>query len=173
MKLIQTVAPSSEPLTLAEMKSFLRVLHGEDDVLITSYITAAREKAESIMNRQLIEAEFTLYLDATRGSITLPRPPFVELVSVQAYDGSTWNDVTEYDLDDKIVPAVLHVSSWPTVSSDKNSIKVVYRSGYADVSKVPDSIKAWLRIEVEMMYDEERQRVNVDALLNSYRVIPV
>ena len=173
MKLVQTVPPTSEPLTLTEAKAFLRVLHSEDDAIIGSLITAAREKAETIMNRQLMPATFELYFDETRSAITLPRPPFVSLVVVAAFDGTTWNDVADYDLDDKAVPAVLHVSSWPAVSSGKNSVRVIYTSGYADASKVPESIKAWMRIELEMMYDEEKPRVNVDALLNSYRIIPL
>ena len=45
MKLIQSVAPTTDPIALADMKSFLRVLHTDDDALITSYIKAACEKA--------------------------------------------------------------------------------------------------------------------------------
>lgn len=172
MKLIQSVAPSVEPLTLAEMKTFLRVLHDDDNELITSYITAAREKAESIMNRQIILATYELYFDVLPSEFKLPRPPFVALDSFQVFDGTAWNDI-EYDLDDKNTPAILHVTTWPLVSSNRNSIKVVYQAGYEDATKVPESIKAWIRIEVEMMYDEEKPRINVDAFLSSYRVIPV
>lgn len=172
MKLIQSVAPILEPITLAEMKAFLHVTSNNDDTLIESYITAAREKAESIMNRQLMPATFELYFDAMQSEIVLPRPPFVSLTSFQANDGTAWNDVT-HELDDKSTPASLHVTTWPLISSDKNSVKVVYTSGYADVTKVPESIKAWIRIEVGYMYDQEAKRINVDVLLNSFRVIPV
>lgn len=173
MKLIQSIAPTLEPITLVEMKLFLRVLHADDDVLISSYIRAARERAETIMNRQLISATFELYFDVIQNWIILPRPPFVNIDSFQAYDGTAWNDISQYQIDDKAVPSVLSAISWPFVSSDVNSIKVVYRAGYADASKVPASIKAWLLLEVEKMYDEEKPRINVDSLLNSYRIISV
>ena len=173
MKLIKSIEPTSEPVSLEEMKNFLRVLRDNDDTLIESYITAAREKAESIMNIQLIECTYELYLDATQSEIALSRPPFVSIESFQAYDGIIWNDVTGYDLDDKVLPAKVYVQSYPAIASTKNSIKIVYKSGYADADSVPERIKAWIRFEVEMMYDQEKPRVKVDSLLTPFRVIPL
>lgn len=173
VKLSQSVAPTSEPITLAEMKLFISLTKVGDDALVESYITTARQKAESIINRQLMPCTYELYFDVMPSEITLHRPPFVNLVSFQAFDGDVWNDVTDYELDDKSTPALLYAKSTPTISSNKNSVKVVYKAGYEDASKVPESIKSWIRIEVGYMYDQEAKRINVDALLNSYRVIPV
>ena len=172
MKLIQSIAPTLEPITLAEMKLFIGLTKAGDDALVESYITTARQKAESIMNRQLMPCTYELYFDVMPSEITLHRPPFVNLVSFQAFDGTTWNDVVN-ELDDKSTPVLLYVTEWPLISSNKNSVKVVYEAGYTDATKVPESIKSWIRIEVGYMYDQEAKRINVDALLDSYRVIPV
>lgn len=50
----EIVAPAVEPLTLAEVKSHLRVDITDDDALITSLITAARQWVERGINRALI-----------------------------------------------------------------------------------------------------------------------
>lgn len=173
MKRIQVAEPASEPLALEDMKVYLRMLHSEDDTRISSLIKAAREKAEKITNCQMVEATYALYLDAPQDIIKLTLPPFVSLESFQAFDGDTWNDVTDYDLDDKAIPAILHVDSWPTVSEKRNSIKVLYKCGYSDAKHVPASIKTWMCIEVEKMYDEESPRIDVDALLSQHRIIPL
>lgn len=49
--------PIAEPVTLEEAKTQLRVEFNEDDTLISSYITAAREWAEGFLNTALVAAE--------------------------------------------------------------------------------------------------------------------
>lgn len=49
--------PIAEPVTLEEAKTQLRVEFSEDDALISSYITAAREWAEGFLNTALVAAE--------------------------------------------------------------------------------------------------------------------
>ena len=46
--------PITEPVTLQEAKQQCRVDHDEDDELILSYITAAREWAEGFLNKPLV-----------------------------------------------------------------------------------------------------------------------
>ncbi len=74
MQLIQTVAPLTEPLTLEEVKDFLRVLDNDSDVLISALIVAVREYVENITNRQLEVATFeltneNLFLSLPKGSL--------------------------------------------------------------------------------------------------------
>lgn len=49
--------PIAEPVTLEEAKLQLRVEFDEDDALISSYITAARQWAEGFLNTALVAAE--------------------------------------------------------------------------------------------------------------------
>ena len=45
----------TEPITLEEAKSHLRIYHNEDDDYITALISVARDYAEKFQNRQLVQ----------------------------------------------------------------------------------------------------------------------
>lgn len=181
MKLIQTVAPTTNSVTLEEMKNFLRVLHSDDDEMITSMILMAEQSAELIMNRQIMPCTYELYFDAMASEMILPRPPFISLESFQTLDETIWSDVTEYELDDKSTPASLHPTSWGTISPAKNGVRVVYRAGWSDATKVPEPIKAWVKIQVSTYYENRESFVigtiiaklpksHVDSLIERYRI---
>lgn len=166
------------------MKHFLRVLHLNDDDMIKSMITQASQSAELIMNRQIMPCTYELYFDAMPGEITLPRPPFMELVSFQTLNETVWSDVLEYELDDKATPAVLYPTSWGTISPAKNGVRVIYKAGWADATKVPESIKSWIKIQVATYYENRESFVvgvsvselpasHVDSLINRYRICNV
>ena len=59
-----TVQPASEPVSLTEAKNFLRVVSTDDDLLISSLISAARESVESFCNRSFVERTYEMTLDA-------------------------------------------------------------------------------------------------------------
>lgn len=58
MPLQLVTPPAGEPVSLAEAKQHLRVDGGDDDLLIGSLITAARQAAETKTGRQLITARW-------------------------------------------------------------------------------------------------------------------
>jgi len=182
MKLRQTIAPVAPPVTLAEMKAHLYILHDRDDLMITSMIFQATQSAEIDMNRQIMPATYELYFDALSTEMVLPRPPFISLESFQIFDGEAWNDVDplDYLLDDKGEPAALYMRNFPgEISSDRNSVKVVYKAGWEDATKVPEPIKAWIKIQVSTFYEHRDEFVlnatvnklpHVDGLIQRYRI---
>jgi uncharacterized phiE125 gp8 family phage protein len=56
-------APIAEPVTLPEAKLHLRVDTTDDDTLITTLITAAREMAETITRRALVSQQWKIVAD--------------------------------------------------------------------------------------------------------------
>ena len=51
-------ASETEPITLEEVKSHLRILTNDEDTLISSYISAARIWSEKHINRSFVEKTF-------------------------------------------------------------------------------------------------------------------
>lgn len=56
--------PVGEPVPLAEAKVFLRIDHAEEDALVESLITAARQHVESVTGRALLTQGWRTVLDA-------------------------------------------------------------------------------------------------------------
>jgi len=59
-----TVAPTSEPITLTELKAHLRITGTAEDTLLTDYIETARIMVEDITGRKLINQTLVGYTDS-------------------------------------------------------------------------------------------------------------
>ena len=107
-----TTAPSLEPVTLAEVKSWAKVDSTDDDALLQELLTAARISAEEYTRRSFISQTLRLTLDLSGSGldsalgegvyelphtelygglprvIELPKPPAVSITSVTTYNTS-------------------------------------------------------------------------------------
>ena len=63
MTLLRTGEPAAEPVTVAEVKSHLRLQHASEDDLIAGLIRAAREEVERATGMALIDQTWRLVLD--------------------------------------------------------------------------------------------------------------
>ncbi len=88
---ILVAATGAEPVTLVQAKQWLRLDpdFGDEDELISSLITAARQHAESFCNRSFTPGEqWQLTLDSFPGAVLNPAQP-------SAYDGLALSDLFE------------------------------------------------------------------------------
>ena len=179
MQLIQTVAPLTEPLTLEEVKEFLRVLDTDSDVLISALIVAVREYVENITNRQLEVATFEL-LNANLFS-TLPKGSLKEVLKVEYLNSSL--DYVEFDAtkyyaysDNGICK--IYYEEYPMLQDHKQAVKVTFTCGY-DV--VPEAIKAYMKVKISTLFENREQFVIgasisefgssfIENLLSPYRI---
>ena len=179
-------APTVEPVTLATAKLHARVEIDDDDDLIESYISAARQRAEHLTERALAPATFCLYLDAfPADGIQIPRPPINAITSVQYVDGAgdlQTVDSADYALDDAQEPAWVlpaYGYTWPTTLDVANAVRVTFTAGYT-ADACPAQIKAYILAVVAAMYAQreilaQADRVPksvqfLDGLLDAYRV---
>lgn len=107
-----TSAPGAEPITLAELKTHLRITGTDDDDYLTQLIEDARQELEDTTGIALITQSWQLTLDrwpgarerwwdgeveghpdilygpdqAAKGSVYLPRYPLVSVDTVTVYD---------------------------------------------------------------------------------------
>ena len=156
----QTTAPTTFPVTLTEAKAHCRVTDDDDNNYIVDLIKVATAKVETDTARQLIDAIWTLTLDAFPKIIYLPYPPVQSVTSVKYYDSAgsqqTWGS-SNYQTDLLAEPGRIQPAyglSWPDVRSQLNVVEVIYVAGYGDeASDVPVELKQGIKLWLAQMYE--------------------
>lgn len=169
-----------EPVSLDEVKQYLRVDFTDDDTLITFLIRTAREYCEQILNASLVEKRSEYYLNEfpAENYIKIPKPPLVTVESVTIKDSegieNTFNDyvVVENEFEES---KILATNGWPNIELyPANPIKITYTAGY---STVPEPIKMAILLLITHWYENREiigqttSQINfsVNALLSPYR----
>ena len=174
-----TTAPTAEPLSLQEVKEYLRVDDATDERVVQPLIIAARQFAEEHMNRALMQQTFTLMLDAVidqdqplyegmrtapdlnyyKNYIVLPKSPVQSVTSVKTFDDSdtaTTMASTKYYVDTQREPAriVLRTGeTFPTALRVANAIEVIYVAGYTSAFAIPEPIRLGMLQHIAYMYE--------------------
>lgn len=186
LKLI--TAPALEPITLEQAKAHLRVEVNDDDLLIGSLITAAREAAEHETQRALMPQTWDLTLTAfPAGAIRLPKPPMASITSIQYIDADgALQTMAEADYllsqhSEAAEISPVYGADWPTAREQPGAVTVRYVAGYPDADSVPAQIKAWMLLRIGALYENRESVVNgtisqdlgsgfVDRMLDAYKV---
>ena len=167
--------PATEPLSVAEAKSHLRVDITDDDTVIGEYISSARVFAEGVTRRAFVAQTWDYTLDRfPTGAIKLPMQPVTSVSYVQYVDATgttqtftegTSPDVTKYDVftdgpRSTIVPKYNQV--WPDTRDHPNVVTVRFVAGY---TTFPADLKQALRLLVGHQYE------NREAVIIGFTVI--
>lgn len=144
---LQTISGQTiiEPVTLADLKSRIKLTATADDSQLTGIITAAREFAERISNRCLTKRQLIYYRDNfpwPNEPMIIPAPPLVsvdliEYLTVdQTTDADTWLtwDPTEYRVATFNVPAVVSAKAgaYPCPVRTPGNVRVTFTAGSTD-----------------------------------------
>lgn len=176
MALVQITPPASEPITLAQAKQQIRVEHDNENDLVSSYISTARERIEHDTRRQLVSATYQLTLDCFPGDgiITLPVPPLQEVTSIKYFaDGvETELDESIYTVHSKSTPGQIRLKifqSWPTKDPD-TQVTVEFVAGY---TTVPHQLQHVVRLLVAHYYqhrgdDQEQVPKGIEDLISRF-----
>lgn len=184
---LKLITPATElAVSLAEAKAHLKVDIADDDTLITAFIIAATELAEQATGRAIMPQTWELTLDAFPDAFELTRVPAVSITSLKYFDTSGTQQTLGsalYTLDNTddfgsafVVPVYSGV--WPDTRAQINAVALRYVAGYAAAANVPDSIKAWIKLQVGAMYENREAEGAVqtyalgfaDRLLDRYKV---
>ena len=162
-----SVEPTQEPVTLQEVKEYLRVDDSTDERIIRPFIETARRFCEEHTGRALMTQTLTLFLDAFedisdplwegvrtgpylnyyKNYVVLPRSPVASVSHIKTYDDNdtaTTFSADNYYVDNARQPArvVLRTGeTFPTALRVANAIEVRYVTGYTSASAVPEPIK--------------------------------
>jgi len=153
--------PAVEPVTLAEMKAYLRLDEddGTQDELVAGLVKAARLTVEAAARRILIEQQWRVVLDRwpACGTVLLPLSPLIAVERIAVTDA----DGTAVDLPAGAFEADL-VSDPPRIAAldpvqpgkPKNGISIALRAGYgATADAVPATLRLAIRILVAHWFE--------------------
>jgi uncharacterized phiE125 gp8 family phage protein len=190
---LQLVTPSlEEPVSLWEAKLHLRVDFDEDDTLIASLITAARQAAETLTGRQFVTARWKMVLDSFPGpslmgvpagqsfslpghAVLLPKCPVQSVIAINYLDmGGALQTMpaSSYTVDAACEPARITPvfgQIWPPTLPQIGSVGVIFDAGYGSASDVPAGIKSWIKLRVGSLYSHREEM----ATLSRGRIDPL
>lgn len=184
MPAILITPPAIEPVSLAEAKAHLRVVHTEEDQLIGTLINSARRIVEARSGLLLIQQVWTAYLDnwPETGIINLPLWPVTTVNDLTVYgedNVAAAIDPAHYFADSASRPARLVMRgsrAWARPGRIANGIAVTMTVGYgAAATAVPAPLREAILVLVAHWF-EHRGNANppplpltLDALIRPYR----
>lgn len=184
MALIIKTPPTSEPVSLSEAKSFLRITDVDDDALINSLIVAVRLKAETWTRRLFVTQTWTLWQDSVPKGFTLsiPLSPLQSVTHIKSYDlanGVSTFDSSKYLVDGSSTPGRVALNdgqSWPTVLRKINALEVEFIAGFGGASSVPEPIKQGILQWIKLLFANKSKLYESDestAGLLEFNRIPI
>lgn len=142
----------SEPVTLNEMKSYLKVDFATDDTLITQMIKSARELCEEFTGRSFVESEILWIVEAESGDVI--RMPYPDIYEVFDADGVSFRGVS-------IVRAIFQYSG-------------TFEIEYTTAGNCPEGVKLAIMKAVAESY-ENRENTSDGSLVrlpeNTYNLL--
>jgi uncharacterized phiE125 gp8 family phage protein len=195
MQIQLIIPPSSEPISLEELKLHLRIDDDDtEDEYLEGLITVAREHVEDITRRAIMTQTWDYYLDEfpDGDAIKLPFGNLqaatlgYPLITYMDCDSKLWTMVitTDYLVETNgeqcgriVLP---YAVTWPTdVLYPSNPITIRYKCGWTTAALVPFKIKAAIKMICADMYEMRGEPVQgqtvvenktVGRLLNSERL---
>jgi len=162
-KLYLVNAPTTEPITVNELKTFARLSGTAEDDLLEGFIKAIRGQMELYLRRALISQTWAISMDFWPSEvIQLPMPPLISVTSVVTIDED--DTETTYDSDNYYV----HTNSIPGELVLKNGVtapyntdryhggyKITYTAGYGTAaSDVPQLIREGIKLWTTLFYED-------------------
>ena len=145
---ISWIEPSggfTEPVTLEEVKLFCKIDFNDDDVLIETLITAAREMCEDYSNIGFVNREITAVINNGNGGFYLSLGPVTSDV--------TGSDEYDNEVEVKISGSKFKQIITPTL----HRMTVEYTAGY---EVLPAQLKTALLNAIFYLYDNRAQAVD-------------
>jgi uncharacterized phiE125 gp8 family phage protein len=154
MALVETTPPTTYPVSLSEVKSFLRIDGSDEDNDLNMFIAAATQQAQDFAGRQFVTATRTLYMDGfgdknylRNWAILIPRPPLSSVTSIKYLDSAGDEQTvtaSNYRVDTKSQPGritTIDSYSWPATQGVTGDVYIEYVCGYGAASSVPDTYR--------------------------------
>lgn len=169
-----TTAPATEPVSLADAKTYLNVTTTLHNALITSIISAARIYYEFFTETAVISQTVTEVWDYTPVcDFELSVSPVVSAVISYKDENGTYQvwDASNYTLANnaQLARIVKNPSGvFPGTGDFPERWKVVYVAGYTNAAAVPADIIAAIKLWIGFLY-ENREDIPINDA-NNYKI---
>ena len=145
--------PAVEPISLSEMKDYLRLDDDAQDDLVTGLVKAARLMIEAASRRILVEQRWRVVLDRwpEDGRVMLPISPILAVDGIKVFDASGAEievPAASFELDRMSDPPSITVTDARAPAKARNGIFIELRAGY---SPAPDAIPAPLKLAIKIL----------------------
>jgi len=174
VKLELITPPSSLPISLESVKSYLKVLDDLQDAEIELMIEANLAHAENITNQTLRgETTYKLTLECfPTEPLKLPKNPLITIEKIEYLDSDeemTLLPEEKYNADNTTIPSTIEFLQVPPTTC----VEITFVAGY---EKLPKEVELWLKVKVLEEFDklpESERSSYIDRLLDSMRIIPI
>ena len=172
--------PTTEPLSLTQIKDYLKISDYEEyateDTYLTSLITVAWEFCESFQNRAYITQVWEMAMPYFPGEIEIPKGNLQSIGSITYKNSAgvtaTLAANTDYvtstrGILGRVVPA--YGKTWPSfVPFPLDAIVITFTCGYGGASDVPEKVIQAMKLLVSHWFNN---RVPVDQALGSAKEV--
>lgn len=164
-----SVQPASEPVTLEDMKAFLKVDGSDDDALITSLISVARISCEIYAGLSFITQTRVVKMDSFNcKDVILPYGPVQSVTSIAYVDENDAPQTinTGYTLDTQSGLCKLRVTEdWPITNRVLNNVVITYVAGEASANEL---VKHAIKMQAASLYENRQDEIigNTANILN-------
>jgi uncharacterized phiE125 gp8 family phage protein len=176
MQIEVVVAPAVEPVSLEEMRAWLRRDGTTEDLVIDALIKAARRRVEHAARRRLIDQTLDVRLSCpTNGRLILPVSPVrsVDMATAIGYDGVE-GALAATDWRVQLLGGVACVILGPLIAAEAIQFRV--RAGFGPAATdVPDDLRLAIKRLVALWFEHrgdetgEPWPADVEALVAPYR----
>lgn len=169
-------AESTKPITLAEVKSFLKIDDSDSDSELTLLIDVVTNKAEQITGRDFITKTYKTYLDCfpTSSSIGIEilksRLQTITSVKYLVSGVLTTFDSTNYYITDKQEYAAIWLFDTKTYPTDvdvnrRQAVEIIFTAGYgATAAAVPADLRRAMLGHVNLLNENRGDCIDEAAI---------
>lgn len=157
-----------EPVSVAELKSQLRITSSAQDTMLNVLLKSARQWAEDFLRYQMISATWDKYFDdfpASGDCIWIQKSPVTSITYIKYLDSSgtltEWAN-TYWTPDYNSTPCRIYEKygyTYPTTQATKNAVVVRFEAGYTDADAVPDIYKQAILMKAASLYENPSDEV--------------
>lgn len=173
---IVTVAPATEPVSLAEAKTHCKVDGGDSDSELATMVSTARTLVEEYTGTKLVSQTVVMRCSSFCDLLDLPVAPVVSISSITYLDSSGVSQTLSTDVYEGVLIGLephirLKVNqSWPSVRCASDAITVTVVAGYASM---PSPVKSAMMLTISELYDKRSEgsfpQSAMDLLNTNYR----